>query len=41
MRATPLTDVRVTTGALVWIVSALAPLVPVLLAVSVWVAVTL
>ena len=41
MRAVPLTVVSVTTGALVWIVIALAPLVPVLVAVSVCVAVTL
>ena len=37
----PLTDVSVTTGAVVWIVITLAPLVPVLAAVSVCVVVTL
>ena len=41
MRAVPFTDVRVTTGALVWIVIAWAPDVPTLLALSVCVAVTL
>ena len=40
MRAVPLTDVSVTTGAVVSIVIALAPLVPVLVAVSVCVVVT-
>ena len=40
VRAVPFTDVSVTTGALVWIVMVLAPLVPTLLAVSVCVAVT-
>src|SRR3954453_21248001 len=41
VRAVPLTLVMVTVGAAVWIVIALAPLLPTLLAVSVWVAVTL
>ena len=41
MRAVPLTEVSVTLGAVVSMVIALAPLVPVLVAVSVWVAVTL
>ena len=41
VRAVPLTEVRVTIGAVVSTVMALAPLVPVLANVSVWVAVTL
>ena len=41
VRTAPLTDVSVTSGAAVWTVIALAPLVPVLAPVSVCVAVTL
>ena len=41
VRTVPLTVVRVTTGAVRSTVMALAPLVPVLPAASVWVAVTL
>src|SRR4051794_2495123 len=41
VRAVPFTDVSVTVGAVVWIVMTCAPLVPVLVAVSVCVAVTL
>ena len=41
MRAVPLTVVNVTVGAVVWMVMTLVPLVPVFVAVSVWVAVTL
>ena len=40
VRAVPFTVATVTVGAEVWIVIALAPLVPVFVAVSVWVAVT-
>ena len=40
MRAVPLTVVSVTTGAVLSTVIVCAPLVPMLLAVSVWVAVT-
>ena len=41
VRAVPLTDVRLTVGAAVWIVIALAPLEPTFVAVSVCVVVTL